>query len=158
MCTVLLPPGGYPIAVKYIISYYIIDQVHRITTLIEKWLGVIVCRCHCVQVSLCAGVIVCRCHCVQVSLCAGVIVCSCHCVQVSLCASVIVCRCHCVQVSLSVTPNNNKKSNNLHCYCQTVTLCQSGSTCSLRHDWSVRRYITIWNLLYIPANQIRKHS
>jgi len=23
MCTVLLPPGGYPIAVKYIISYHI---------------------------------------------------------------------------------------------------------------------------------------
>ena len=24
VCTELLPPGGYPIAVKYIISYYII--------------------------------------------------------------------------------------------------------------------------------------
>ena len=24
MCTVLLPPGGYPIAVKYIISYHTI--------------------------------------------------------------------------------------------------------------------------------------
>jgi hypothetical protein len=24
MCTVLLPPGGYPIAVKYIVSYYVI--------------------------------------------------------------------------------------------------------------------------------------
>jgi len=25
MCTVLLPPGGYPIAVRYIISYHIIS-------------------------------------------------------------------------------------------------------------------------------------
>jgi len=24
MCTVLLPPGGYPVAVKYIISYHIV--------------------------------------------------------------------------------------------------------------------------------------
>jgi len=29
MCTELLPPGGYPIAVKYIISYYTIDSLLR---------------------------------------------------------------------------------------------------------------------------------
>jgi len=38
MCTVLLPPGGYPTAVKYIISYHIINTTgyllptHRIST------------------------------------------------------------------------------------------------------------------------------
>jgi len=30
MCTVLLPPGGYPIAVKYIISYRIIYNIYHI--------------------------------------------------------------------------------------------------------------------------------
>ena len=34
MCTVLLPPGGYPIAVKYIISYHIIPY-HIITCLFK---------------------------------------------------------------------------------------------------------------------------
>jgi len=27
MCTKLLPPGGYPVAVKYIISYHIISYI-----------------------------------------------------------------------------------------------------------------------------------
>jgi len=31
MCTVLLPPGVYPIAVKYIISYHMLRQRMRIT-------------------------------------------------------------------------------------------------------------------------------
>jgi hypothetical protein len=31
MCTVLLPPGGYPIAVKYIISYHIIYHLQIVT-------------------------------------------------------------------------------------------------------------------------------
>jgi len=30
MCTVLLPPGGYPIAVKYIISYHITISYYHI--------------------------------------------------------------------------------------------------------------------------------
>ena len=30
MCTVLLPPGGYPIAVKYIISYHILPEDGRL--------------------------------------------------------------------------------------------------------------------------------
>jgi len=29
MCTELLPPGGYPIAVKYIILYHIISNFER---------------------------------------------------------------------------------------------------------------------------------
>ena len=32
MCTVLLPPGGHPIAVKYIISYHIISYRKRVIT------------------------------------------------------------------------------------------------------------------------------
>jgi hypothetical protein len=35
MCTVLLPPGGYPIAVKYIISYHI--SYHNIISYISSY-------------------------------------------------------------------------------------------------------------------------
>jgi hypothetical protein len=35
MCTVLLPPGDYPIAVKYIISYHIISY-HIISYIISS--------------------------------------------------------------------------------------------------------------------------
>jgi len=36
MCTVLLPPGGYPIAVKYIISYHISYHIiYHIISLLE---------------------------------------------------------------------------------------------------------------------------
>jgi hypothetical protein len=38
MCTVLLPPGGYPIAVKDIISYHIINRKKA------NWTGHILCR------------------------------------------------------------------------------------------------------------------
>ena len=34
MCTELLPPGGYPIAVKYIISYHIIQNCSEIISLL----------------------------------------------------------------------------------------------------------------------------
>ena len=33
MCTVLLPTGGYPIAVKYIISYHIIPYQYALTSI-----------------------------------------------------------------------------------------------------------------------------
>jgi len=38
MCTVLLPPGGYPIAVKYIISYFLSDSK---TSTVTEAMGVL---------------------------------------------------------------------------------------------------------------------
>jgi hypothetical protein len=50
MCTDLLPPGGYPIAVKYIISYHIISyhiSYHIISYhIISYYISYIVMSCH----------------------------------------------------------------------------------------------------------------
>jgi len=64
MCTVLLPPGGYPIAVKYIISYHIYFHSvnpYRITKSI--WIpgrvnGNFLCLCILIVLCLCRPILI----------------------------------------------------------------------------------------------------
>ena len=79
------------------------------------YLGIPLCLCLCVSVSLCLCVSVSLCLCVSVSLCLCVSVSLCLCVSVSLCLCVSVSLCLCVSVSL--------------CVCVSVSLCLCVCVC-----------------------------